>query len=223
MLPAAPNTAVVKAPVGSSYRVEISDSANNATTAILTLIYVTAAVGTMPSATVLTSSTNSVAVQVADIVPNVFVHANVVTDNGDNTYTATPQTSITLVSTHDGTGNYLVGGLAAGIYHVLRNGTVLTGLSSLPVDANGVLYFSAPSGSLSIAQTSSTPPQSGATACDLNGDGLVDSADVQLAINQALGSAPCSSADLNADGVCNVVDVQRVIDAAHGRTCIVGR
>ena len=47
---------------------------------------------------------------------------------------------------------------------------------------------------------------------DLNGDGLVNLLDVQLAILQALGSSACSSADLNQDGQCNVVDVQMLVN-----------
>jgi hypothetical protein len=58
--------------------------------------------------------------------------------------------------------------------------------------------------------------------CDLNGDGVVNSIDVQLAGNQALGIAPCTNGDLNRDGVCNVLDVQLVTNAALGLGCRVG-
>jgi hypothetical protein len=58
--------------------------------------------------------------------------------------------------------------------------------------------------------------------CDLNGDGVVNSLDVQAAINQALGSTPCGTADLLQNGQCNVVDVQRVINATLGGVCRVG-
>jgi len=67
-----------------------------------------------------------------------------------------------------------------------------------------------------------TPGPPPAPTCDLNGDGVVNSADVTIAINQALGTAPCGSADLTQDGVCNVVDVQRVINAALGQACRIG-
>jgi hypothetical protein len=75
-----------------------------------------------------------------------------------------------------------------------------------------------------------TPPTIGAyehisvpsSACDLNGDGIVNAVDVQIAINQALGIVPCGSADLQNNGTCNVVDVQRVIVAALGEACLVG-
>jgi hypothetical protein len=68
------------------------------------------------------------------------------------------------------------------------------------------------------------------SACDLNGDGVVSLADIQIAINQALGKdqggniTACGSADLTKDGACNVLDVQRVVDAAiAGGSCKVGQ
>ena len=60
-------------------------------------------------------------------------------------------------------------------------------------------------------------------ACDLNGDGRVDGADVQIATNQALGSMPCTTADLTTKGRCTVEDVQRVANAALGQPCVVTR
>ena len=64
------------------------------------------------------------------------------------------------------------------------------------------------------AQTSYSP-------CDLNKDGTVNAADVQLAINMALGVTPCS-AQIGGIGVCNVAVVQRVINAALGAACQTG-
>lgn len=58
--------------------------------------------------------------------------------------------------------------------------------------------------------------------CDLNSDGVVNAVDVQLAINQVLGTAPCGSADVNRDGRCDAVDVQRVINASLGQACRIG-
>ncbi len=54
--------------------------------------------------------------------------------------------------------------------------------------------------------------------CDVNVDGGVNVADVQLIINQALGSAP-PDCDINGDGAVNVADVQIVINAALGQQC----
>jgi hypothetical protein len=60
-----------------------------------------------------------------------------------------------------------------------------------------------------------------ANPCDLNGDGIVNSTDNQLAIDQALGKSACT-ADLQQNGHCDVVDVQRVANAALGQACVVG-
>lgn len=56
--------------------------------------------------------------------------------------------------------------------------------------------------------------------CDLNKDGVVNSADVTLAINMALGTASCT-ASLEGSDVCTVITVQRVVDASMGQACIV--
>jgi hypothetical protein len=61
-----------------------------------------------------------------------------------------------------------------------------------------------------------------AAFCDLNTDGVVNVVDVQLAVNAALGLAPCGFADLAGSGTCNVVDVQRIINAALGFPCLTG-
>jgi hypothetical protein len=58
-------------------------------------------------------------------------------------------------------------------------------------------------------------------ACDLNKDGSVDLADVQLSVNMALGLAPCTSTILGA-GVCNIVVVQRVTNAVLSGMCRTG-
>lgn len=42
---------------------------------------------------------------------------------------------------------------------------------------------------------------------DLNGDGVVNNADVGLALNQALKIAPCTTGDVNKDGSCDVLDL----------------
>jgi hypothetical protein len=55
-------------------------------------------------------------------------------------------------------------------------------------------------------------------SCDVNGDGAVNIADVQLEINRALGIA-ASGCDVNGDGTVNIADVQIVINAALGLGC----
>ncbi len=59
--------------------------------------------------------------------------------------------------------------------------------------------------------------------CDLNGDGVVNAADVQLAVAQALGTTACTSANLTGDGTCNAVNIQRIIVAALGGACVTGK
>jgi hypothetical protein len=66
------------------------------------------------------------------------------------------------------------------------------------------------------AATTTTSP------CDLNGDGVVNQTDVNIAMSQALGTSACTNAALYQSGVCNVVDVQRVINASQGASCRVG-
>jgi hypothetical protein len=58
--------------------------------------------------------------------------------------------------------------------------------------------------------------------CDLNGDGVVNITDVQIAINQALGISLCTTADLLHNRQCSVIDVQRVIAAGLGGICRIG-
>jgi hypothetical protein len=78
---------------------------------------------------------------------------------------------------------------------------VIAGMSVLPADMRG---------------------QSGAkNACDLNGDGVVDAADVKLAVDMSLHSKPCL-ANVIGDGVCNVVVVQRIVNAVGNNVCRLG-
>jgi hypothetical protein len=65
--------------------------------------------------------------------------------------------------------------------------------------------------------TGAAPPTS---ACDLNGDSATNVSDVQLCVNQAIGTATCSTGDINQDSACNVVDVQRTVNAALGGPCV---
>lgn len=74
-----------------------------------------------------------------------------------------------------------------------------------------------------FAEIAFTPPstttsgRTPASACDLNGDGVVNSLDVQLAMQESLGASPCTVT------VCNVVMVQDVINAANGGPCLLGQ
>jgi fibronectin type 3 domain-containing protein len=68
---------------------------------------------------------------------------------------------------------------------------------------------------------SSAPMWAQANACDLNGDGKVTSADVDVATSMALGTTACT-ANIVGSGVCNVVVVQRVVNAVSSGTCVTG-
>ncbi len=70
------------------------------------------------------------------------------------------------------------------------------------------------------AWTAVAPP---ATTCDLNGDGSINLADIQLAVNQAVGVSLCTTADLRQNGQCSVIDVQRVVAASMGGGCLIGQ
>jgi hypothetical protein len=75
----------------------------------------------------------------------------------------------------------------------------------------------------------STPPSIGAyeaatgsaatSACDVNGDGVINIQDVQVTASAALALAPCTTADVNRDGTCNKVDFLFAINAALGGAC----
>jgi len=58
------------------------------------------------------------------------------------------------------------------------------------------------------------------SACDLNQDGVINNADVAIAINMALGTVQCS-ANVEGSNTCTVITVQRVFNASLGQPCIV--
>jgi hypothetical protein len=58
-------------------------------------------------------------------------------------------------------------------------------------------------------------------ACDLNADGVDNSADVNLAVNMDIGLATCT-ANIVGVGLCNVTVIQRVTNAALGGACSAG-
>ena len=68
----------------------------------------------------------------------------------------------------------------------------------------------------------------GVNPCDIDGNGAVNVADVQSAINQVIKQfqgivGACSSADLIGTGTCSVVDVERVVAASLGGTRKTGK
>jgi hypothetical protein len=94
------------------------------------------------------------------------------------------------------------------VFHVrhLSRSRAIRRTGQILVLAAGLTSFSA------WAQTS---------ACDLNGDGVVNSTDVDLARNMSVGSATCT-ANVMGTGVCNAVVVQRIINASLGQACVTG-
>jgi hypothetical protein len=66
---------------------------------------------------------------------------------------------------------------------------------------------------------SSAPLWSQANPCDLNNDGVVNSADVQLAVNMTIGMSSCT-ANLAGSNVCDAIVVQRVVNASMGQACL---
>ena len=98
--------------------------------------------------------------------------------------------------------------------------TAGTTIASLTTDVTGLHR---PQGSgYAIGAYEYYTGKSVALTCDLNGDGVVNAADVQIAANQAIGTAACTTADLTETGVCSVVDVQRVFNASIGQPCKIG-
>ena len=65
----------------------------------------------------------------------------------------------------------------------------------------------------------SLPAVAQISPCDLNQDGVVNSADVTLAVNMAVGTQPCT-ANLEGPNTCSVITVQRVVNASQGQVCI---
>jgi hypothetical protein len=99
-----------------------------------------------------------------------------------------------------------------------------TATGAPPFDIWGNVRPNPPSiGAMESAGPSVGAPSPGtANACDLNYDGVVNNLDVQIAVNQVLGTSPCTNADLQGTGQCTVVDVQRVINASLGGACRTG-
>jgi hypothetical protein len=141
-----------------------------------------------------------------------------VTDANNNPVSGVP---VTFAVTAGG------GTLTGGVTQLTVN-TNSQGLASttLTVGATaGTNTVTATSGTLTgspVVFTATSGGGSQSNSCDLNADGVVNAVDVQLAINQALGIAPCTNADLIGNGVCSVLDVQRIINAANGGVCRVG-
>ena len=104
---------------------------------------------------------------------------------------------------------------------------VYGGIGAVPDGAIAVINFAAPfvpAMTLPFAVDASANTISisvSGGACDLDRDGSVTLADVQIAVDQATGKVACAN-DLNQDAKCTVLDVQRVVNAAAGGACKTG-
>jgi hypothetical protein len=97
--------------------------------------------------------------------------------------------------------------------------------STLTLGAAGTNTVTAASGALTgspITFTATGMTGVAFSPCDLNKDGVIDTLDVQLAINQALDVTACSNADLEGDGLCTIVAVQRIVNAVLTGVCKAG-
>src|SRR5262249_17433210 len=159
-----------------------------------------------------------------------------VSGNGQTGTAGQPLANPFVVKVADGSGNPVTGatvnfavtggggGLSSTLVTTNRLGMASTTLTLGPnAGANTV---SASSGTLSgspltFSATGSAAAPSILSSCDLNRDGTVDAADVQILVQQSLGTLGCV-ADLNRDGICNVLDVQRLINVTLGGACPTG-
>jgi hypothetical protein len=85
----------------------------------------------------------------------------------------------------------------------------------------GLPLFSSGAVSAQAAKPMSVVQSAGLNACDLNQDGAVNILDIQLAVDMALGTVPCT-ANVTSAGVCDIVLVQRVTNAALTGSCVTG-
>jgi len=163
-------------------------------------------------------------------------HPSLATD-GTNLYVAweeqagTGAKSIGYVKQWDGSAWSQVGGAlnadpilgsVAGISLTVVQGAPTAIWTELTYGNLRQVYAKQWNGSSWIGTTGSSTPPPSPLSCDLNGDGKVDNADIDLATNQALGVLPCSTADLQGIGQCTVVGVQRIINASKGAVCRIG-
>jgi hypothetical protein len=123
------------------------------------------------------------------------------------------------------TSQHLITGLTPNVpVHVslVASGSGVAVSISNAASAPGQAAITSSAGTLFFTYPSTSTTGSSTSACDLNHDGVVNVLDVQISINQVIGTAPCTNADLIGSGVCTVVDVQRVINAVNTGVCKVG-
>lgn len=123
----------------------------------------------------------------------------------------------------NGSANCIWVGLNQNIYAdgVLGSLSFPMPTASITVSMTGSL--SASTAGAGVATTASSPfTVAPLSPCDLNADGKIDSTDLTIAIQQAIGSATGITADLNGDGIVNIIDVTRIANAGSGGACVTG-
>jgi hypothetical protein len=76
------------------------------------------------------------------------------------------------------------------------------------------------SGVLALALAVAHTAAAQSNACDLDGSGAVNTADVNQAVLMALGTTPCTASVENIR-TCTIVTVQRIVNSALGQPCVV--
>lgn len=126
-------------------------------------------------------------------------------------------------TSYSGTGQNVIAGLTAGTYTVTVGGSPVAGSPFIVNAGDNTLYFESTSGIVAIAQVGAPSAPGGTLSCDLNGDGVVNVLDVQIASSATQGLIPCvAKYQLDGSGACTVIDVQRVAAASLGGSCKIG-
>jgi uncharacterized repeat protein (TIGR01451 family) len=146
----------------------------------------------------------------------------IVPTSGAIIVTETLPAGLTLVSMA-GTGWTCSGGgtvcmrsdpLGGGTFYPAITVTVNVNANAPSLVTNQVMVSGGGSASAGASDPTSVSP----FTCAISGDGVTSVVDVQMIINEALGTIP-GVHDLSHDGVVNVADVQKVINAALGLGC----
>lgn len=135
----------------TTYLAKVNDTNSTTDLEVLTVMYATGSGGSLPATTLLSSSVNAYVAQVADTTPKVFAHATTVT-GGAGVFTSPGQHVMTFISTHSGTGSYLVGGLLATAYTVTVDGAPVAG-SPFVAGSDGTISFSSTAGSMLVTDS----------------------------------------------------------------------
>jgi len=164
LLPAPPHINIVRnltingsQPI--NWRAEVMDCSPAAKFNGLTVLFTAPRGGSLPPTNTLVTDSNHVGVQVAGSAPKVAIFPLGTSAVGDGTFNSATYSAVSFSSTHSGTGQYLIAGLAPGTYAVNKDGTVVKGLEAVAVTAAGVLDFTSAAGTFSV---SSDAPRNGA-------------------------------------------------------------